>query len=323
MTNWVTIIHAADVRQETLVYSMSRFGCIASLAIRIAEDACWLQTEGMAIDIGLDDPAAMEMLRRSISIVDEVVDSLHDELGGIVYSDESEVYRLTRALPPGPISLDRTIMVAVEAARGALDQISYILQHNAPTSAIVLQALLRAALVGSGRTVFALFPSDPSVRLQNARVLIAQEGKSFTQALDCYARFKSFSGLRPDAQYLATAKEQNSAIQQGHRPPGDGVVMRGAAEAIAAALVATPEYPNEHRGVLQEHVTWLWNTYSGAAHTYAWPRLLPGSGRDRRFPGDFPGDFGMIATTAQIAMVSFKSRLQPGSANTTAPVPLT
>ena len=230
----------------------------------------------MAIDVGLDDPAAMEALSRAINIVDDVVDSLHDELGGITYSDESEVYRLARALPPGPISLDRTIMVAVEAARGALDQISYILHHNAPTSAIALHTLLRAALVGSGRTVFALLPSDPSVRLRNARVLIAQEGMGFTQALDRYARFKSLSGLRPDAQYLATAQEQNAAIQQGRRPPGDGVVMQGAAEAIAAALAAMPEYPNGNRESLQEHVTWLWNTYSGAAHTHAWPRLLPG-----------------------------------------------
>lgn len=30
----------------------------------------------------------------------------------------------------------------------------------------------------------------------------------------------------------------------------------------------------------------------------------------------------MIASTAHIATLSFKSRLQPGSANTTAPVPL-
>ena len=278
------------------------------------------QTEGM--DIGLDDPAAMEALWRAVSIV-EVVDSLHDEIVGIAYSEKSEIYRLARALPTGPISFDRTMIVAVEAARGALDQISYILHQNAPTSAIVLQALLRAALIGSGRTVFALLPSDPSVRLQKARVLIAQEGRGFTQALGCYARFKSLSGLRPDAQYLATAQEQNSAIQEGSRPPGDGVVMRGAAEAVAAALTATPEYRNENRETLQEHVTWLWNTYSGAAHTHAWPRLLPGFGRDRRFPGDFPGDFGMIAMTAQIAMISVKSRLQPGSANITAPVPLT
>ncbi len=276
----------------------------------------------MAIDMGLDDPAAMEALSRAISIVDEGVDSLHDEIAGIAYSDDCEIYRLAKALPPGPISLDRTIIVAVEAAWGALDQISWILRHNAPTSMIVLHALLRAALVGSGRTVFALLPSDPGVRLQNARVLIAQEGKGFTQALDCYTRFDQLSGLRPDAQYLAKAQQQNVAIQEGRRPPGDGVVMQGAAEAVAAALSTVSEYSDGNRKLLREQVTWLWNTYSGVAHTHAWPRLLPGSGQDRRVPGNFPGDFLMIASTAHIATLSLKSRLQPGSANTTAPVPL-
>ncbi len=190
----------------------------------------------MAIDIGLDDPAAMEALSRAISIVDEGVDSLHDEIADIAYSDDCEIYRLARALPPGPISLDRTITVAAEAARGALDQISWILRHNAPTSMIVLHALLRAALVGSGRAVFALLPSDPGVRLQNARVLIAQEGKGFTQALDCYARFDQLFGLRPDAQYLAKAQQQNVAIQGSpwFRVSGD-VVLAGHAASRAVA----------------------------------------------------------------------------------------
>ncbi len=276
----------------------------------------------MAIDIGLDDPAAQEALSGAISIVDEAVDSLHDEISGIRYSEDSEVYRLARALPPGPISFDRTIVVAAEAARGALDQISYILRHEAPTSPIVLHVLLRAALVGSGRAVFTLLPSDPNVRLQNARTLIAQEAKGFTQALDCYTRFEHLAGLRPEAQYLANAHQQSTAIQEGHRPPGDGVVMQRAADAVATALATASEYPDGDREVLQEHVTWLWNAYSGAAHTHAWPRLLPGFGQDRRVPGDFPGDFYMVATTAHIAMRSFRNRLQPGSANTTAPLPL-
>jgi len=162
----------------------------------------------MAIDMGLDNPAAMEALSRAISIVDEGVDSLHDEIAGIAYSDDCEIYRLAKALPPGPISLDRTIIVAVEplGVHWTRSAGSCATMHR---QAIVLHALLRAALVGSGRTVFALLPSDPGVRLQNARVLIAQEGKGFTQALDCYARFDQLSGLRPDAQYLAKAQQQN------------------------------------------------------------------------------------------------------------------
>lgn len=281
-----------------------------------------LQTGTMAIDLGLDDPAAMEAMTRAILIVDDAVDRLRDEIGDVAYTDDCEVYRLTRALPRGPLSLDRTILAAVDAARGSFDQISYILRHNLPTSMIVLQALLRSALVGSARVVFALLPANPSTRLQNAKVLVAQEGKSFMQALDCYTGFEQLAGLRPDAEYLATARQQNTEIQDGRRPPGDGVVMNRAADVVAEALAAAPEYRDESRQQLREHVVWLWNTYSGLAHTHAWPRLLPGSGQDPRVPGDFPGDFYMIATIAQIAMVAFKCRSQPGSANTTDPVPL-
>lgn len=161
----------------------------------------------MTIDMGLDDPEAMEALTRAIRIVDESVDSLREDIGAIRYCDDSEVCRLAHALPSGPLSLDHSIVVAAEAARGALDQISWTVRNHAPTSMIVLHALLRAALVGSARVVFVLLPSDPSVRLQNARVLLAQEGRSFAQALDSYAKFDRLASLRPDEEYLKTARE--------------------------------------------------------------------------------------------------------------------
>lgn len=243
----------------------------------------------MTFELGLDDPDAMEALSRAVGIVDEVVDGVHDEICGTAYSDDCEVCRLARALPSGPISLDRTVMVAAEGARCALDQISSILHHNASTSPIALHALLRAALVGSGRVVFALLPSDPDVRLKNARVLIAQEARGFTQALDRYAEFQSFTELRPDDAYLTRAREQNAAIQQGRRPPGDGVVMQGAAETIAGALAAMPEYPDENQEGLQEHITWLWNTYSGAAHTHACLGCFPASVEIADSRATFPG----------------------------------
>ncbi|WP_410595639.1 hypothetical protein [Amycolatopsis sp. lyj-23] len=255
----------------------------------------------MAIDMGLGDPDAMQALAAAVSIVRESVDHLHDEIGEMPYSDDCEVYRLARALAPGPMSFDRSIIAAADSARGALDQIAYIIETNIPTSMIVLHALLRAALVGSGRIVFALLPADPEIRLQNARVLVTQESKSFTQALDRYVSFNQLSGLRPPSEYLQTAKQQNANLHDGHRAPGDGAVMEGTAKLVGEALALTPEYQDGHNELLREHVIWLWNTYSGMAHTYAWPRLLPGSSEDRRVPVDFPGDFYMIAATAHIA----------------------
>lgn len=274
----------------------------------------------MAIDLGFSDPLALEAANRALSITDEVIDDLHNEIAVTPLAEDSELYRLARALPPGPISFDRTVGAAIDAARGALDQVSYILRENVPTSPIVFHALLRAALVGSARVVFVLLPADPDTRLRNARVVIAQEARGFTQALESYATFEHLSSLRPETSYLVKARQQNEAIQQGLRPPGDGAVIREMTRTMAEALAITPEYQDSNHEVLREHTAWLWNTYSGAAHTHAWPRLLPGSGADRRIPGDFPGDLFMIVVTAHIAMRCVLCRLESGSANTTAPV---
>jgi hypothetical protein len=279
----------------------------------------------MAIDLGQDDPATMEVLARAVSIVDNSVSVLHDELDTISYPglEDSEVYRLARALPEGQISYDRTVLAAASAARGSLAQISWIIRNPAPTTPIVLHALLRSALIGSGRIVYSLLPTDPETRLTNARVLLAQETYEFVKTLDLFSEFSQLRLVVPDADYVARAKRQNREINQG-RPKGDGQVMNGAAEQIATALQTRLPGPSEHNhDVLREHFIWLWNTYSGLAHAHAWPKLLPGSGQDRNIPGNFPGDFHMIATAAHIAMLTLKHRLQPQTANTTSPVPMT
>lgn len=278
-------------------------------------------TKRMSIDLGLNDPAAIEMLTWAVRIIDESVGCLRDEIGSNPPAADSEVYRLTQALPPGPIAFDHTIFAAATAARQALDQISYLLRNDVPKSAIVLQALIRSALV-SGRTAFALLPADPSERLQNAELVVAQESSSYMRALNEYAEFKQLLLMRPDKQDLDEAQTQNDALRNGRRLPGDRAVMTGAADVIGAALAAIPNYREENPELRREHVIWLWNTYSGLAHTYGWPRLMPSSGRDRRVPGDFPGDLFMVANIAHIAMLSLQSRLESGSANTTAPIPL-
>jgi len=277
----------------------------------------------MAIDIGLDDPEALEALALALAIIDDVVGPLHDAAFSTEYAEDCEVHRLACALPAGPITLDRTLIAALDASRAALDQISYILRRNTPTTLVVLQSLLRTALVGAGRGAFALLPADPSERLRNARLLVSQETVSFIRALDRYAEFEQFSLLRPDEQYVRTAREQSAAVLGGTRPKGDGAVMDGAAGVIADALgSSSPDGGRSHQ-ILREHITWLWNTYSGLAHTHAWPRLLPGYGQDRQAPGDFAGDLFMVASVAHLAMLAFRSRLQPGTAETTSPVVIT
>lgn len=60
--------------------------------------------------------------------------------------------------------------------------------------------------------------------------------------------------------------------------------MTGATEMVGPRWAASLGYQDGNRERLQEHFNWLWNTYSGVAHTHAWPQL-PGTGQ--RVPGDF------------------------------------
>lgn len=74
--------------------------------------------------------------------------------------------------------------------------------------------------------------------------------------------------------------------------------------------------------ILRDHASWLWNTYSGLAPVYSWPRLLPGSSHDPNMPGDFPLDFCMVANSCVLAFSAYLDRASADSACTTKPVNL-
>ena len=111
--------------------------------------------------------------------------------------------RLAEAFPAAPINFALSTSAALAAARGALDQISPIMKGQLASSRIVWQALLRVALVGAGCVVFTLGPDDPEERLQNVKIVPAQESRSMAQALDAFAEFGSH-GLKPDEANVAS-----------------------------------------------------------------------------------------------------------------------
>ncbi len=45
--------------------------------------------------------------------------------------------------------------------------------------------------------------------------------------------------------------------------------------------------------VFAEHIMWIWHAYSGAAHGFAWPRLLPRT--------DFIADLGLVVPVTHLA----------------------
>lgn len=105
------------------------------------------------IELAADDPRATLMLERALNVVREVA-QLHDKFlkaGKRALPADCELMRLISALPTAPLDLGAVVTVGLGNARGALTHIAAVLTSAIPVAPIVLQALLRAALVGAGR----------------------------------------------------------------------------------------------------------------------------------------------------------------------------
>lgn len=275
------------------------------------------------IDINQSDPRTAQALKLAYEAV-EIINALHSAATKSPLIPGSELHRLDAALPPGPVSFGQTIMASTSASCGALDQISRILTTNVPTSPIALQALMRAALVGTARTFYALLPTDPSDRDRNAHSLVLQDVKSCNKALPAYGSFQTFASFNPPTPLVSEAKQQEIDLLKVAPYVGDGAIVTAMMNAFADVLDNDNEVTDPaHRRQLQEHAKVLWNTYSGAAHALFWPQLLPATSTDQRIPGDFAADLWMIATAALIAQMALMHRLQPASANYDQPLDMT
>jgi len=155
-----------------------------TLVVGVLCSTCACRTLVVVVDIGLDADGAIEHLRRQLAIV-EIIDKL-DGRSRPIHTGRaepgSELAALAEAAPDAPVNLLLSVRAGLTAARGALDQIASLLGHNLPTASIVLQALLRTALLGAGRVVFALAPAEPGQRQRNVRVVLRQEGAASCRA---------------------------------------------------------------------------------------------------------------------------------------------
>ncbi len=270
------------------------------------------------IDLGTDDPLVAEILSRGLAIIDDVVSSLHDEVLTIEeLPPRCELLRLVTELPRGPLDVSGASAVALANARGALDHISYLIQNPVPTSPIVLHALLRAALVGSARTLYVLLPQDPQTRLERGRAILARDCESGRQGLEKFATFEGMRAIAAPEALVEAGGSQRKQLWPKGNPPGDGQIIEGMTRSIVDALELAGLSEEFGPDILRDHSNWLWKTYSGLAHGYMWPRLLWRISRDRRLPGDFPFDLYQVATATHVALLAALSRSQPDTAATT------
>lgn len=266
------------------------------------------------IDFGLDDPQVAQLFARTLAIIDGPITELAAQSSvRIPPVPGTELDRLDQVTTGGPLDVTTALFTSLQAATGSLQQINVLATQAIPTSAIVFQALLRTALVGSARVVYVLLPIDPDVRRDRAAAVLGQDASSGVKALEFYTQFKGLAGVRAPDELLTNFQDQKDALRRQQPGAHDSGVVNGMIEAVVDALTAAGVVDEFGSESLRDHARWLWNTYSGLAHGYSWPRLMWTLSGDRRIPGDFAMDLHQVATVLQIALTAFRARSAPGS----------
>lgn len=270
------------------------------------------------LDLGAEDPEVAGALAQAITIMHEHVAPLMQRESFFTrLSETSEVYRLLHATGVSPLNLETVLRMAIDSANTALQQIAYFLEDTSRVDRITLQSLLRVAILGTARTAFVLLPTDPTKRLENAKIVIAQDCQSGIRGIRQYVEFKGMPAMAPHPEVLEDLRKQKAELYPSGRLPGETTIIARQTEALIEALHAAGVDKDFSTDIMRDHASWLWNTYSGLAHANSWPLLLPGLSADPRIPGDFPIDFYMTITAFHVAVLAYFDRTQPGSESTT------
>ncbi|MGJ3510131.1 hypothetical protein [Enemella sp. A6] len=252
------------------------------------------------IDIGLNSPEDEAFLDRQMATI-ELLHTYRDQMRGKLPAD-SELLRLERSTLGGAVNLIDTVSAAMETSQDSVTMLKEILQESHPTKPIVLQSLLRSALMGAGRVVFALGPEDPLERLANCRAIVHQDGHSYVSALKDFATFQAIEVLRPTDDEVEATTQRHRSTYGGNRPRGEFNTIQAMAETIGK-LVEQQADDSQPVAALSDSIKWCWHVYSGAAHGYGWPRYVPSFSRNgtTRMPGSFLTDLGIVVPVVHTA----------------------
>jgi len=282
------------------------------------------------IDLGDDGSQAAEILNRALYIVQHQIDHfMQQDSVDYPLPETSEIYRLHDLTGTSPLNIKTVLQVALHSASSSLQQIAYSITHSVPTTRVALHSLMRVALLGTARTSLVLLPDDPKQRLTHAKMVLAQDCQSGIRALKEYTKFQGMRAMSPPSELLEELQQQKAHLYPKGRAPGEGTIIKRQTETFIHALQMAQEGQNDAAiledydpEILRDHVSWLWHTYSGLAHVYSWPRLLPGIGLDPNMPGDFPLDLYMVANSCVVAFSAYLDRASAGTADTTKPLNL-
>jgi hypothetical protein len=96
---------------------------------------------------------------------------------------------------------------------------------------------------------------------------------------------------------MAAQRERNNVVQCGAGAIREEKTLVAMATVIGEMLTANG-YESPEGWPLAELMTWIFHVYSGVAHGFGWPRLVPGTDS---MPGLFVPEFYMVTCVAQIA----------------------
>lgn len=206
----------------------------------------------------------------------------------------SELETIISEIPDPLVDPRFTLSYGLTSSYGCLHQICDLFNPQHATFPVVLQTLLRTALLGSSRIVYMLGPEDHDERLRNTTVVLAQEGASLIRAYDAFAKFEVLHHLVPPPHIISEQKARYAGIGI-KRAPGEASTLKEMAEVVARRLELSG---SEFDDSLSEHVAWLFNTLSGVAHGFGWPNLVPGT---ESMSGHYISDFSRTTAIGVIA----------------------
>ncbi len=238
-------------------------------------------------------PLARQMSEDVHSAINDAI-SRHDRL--IASYDNwmpgpTELGRLSDALTVGPINLAKCLPNTASITRFSLEIVRDWLRSGVKAVPLAIQA--RTILMGAGRILYCLGPSSFEERLEHAQSVVLQEASSCLRALKASRQFQALSAQAPskDAVEAVSAQVKALTAATGGQAMGEASMLRGMAEVVAALLPDEGSAAQAHR----EHVSWMFQRYSGYAHGYGWPSMLP--------PVGLWADLGVITCAASLSMM--------------------
>lgn len=221
--------------------------------------------------------------------------------------ERSEIARIDAALG-ADIWVSHTLAVSARTSMATMTHLAQLLGAVGEPRASVVATLCRAALVSTGRLIYVLGPRDADERVEHARQVSRQQARSYLAMVKSAREFTELEGLQAERVPDDADDPFTEEIDRlGKGGMGDGAMLKSTARTMAEALArdsanGTDEPQTQKQ--LQEHIEWMWNVWSGMAHGYAWPDLIPGekSSHQHIVPGHWVGDFYQLASFTQLAL---------------------